>query len=90
MFHSIWKDLQLCSVTNLHLDSFVTLDTCWDLTAYFFMQRKSLLEVIKETVLSHLTKKCPPQVRKPLLEHFSDWFQVVYQCELLPSSFRFK
>lgn len=26
-------------------------------------QRKSLLEVIKETVLSHLTKKCPPHVR---------------------------
>ncbi|KAJ8748214.1 hypothetical protein K2173_000622 [Erythroxylum novogranatense] len=25
--------------------------------------RKSLLEVIKETVLSHLTKKCPPQVQ---------------------------
>ncbi|XP_057964478.1 protein PEP-RELATED DEVELOPMENT ARRESTED 1, chloroplastic [Malania oleifera] len=26
-------------------------------------KRKSLLEVIKETVLSHLTKKCPPQVQ---------------------------
>ncbi|KAF6165462.1 hypothetical protein GIB67_028021 [Kingdonia uniflora] len=26
-------------------------------------QRKSLLEVIKETVLSHLTKKCPPHVQ---------------------------
>lgn len=26
-------------------------------------KRKSLLEVIKETVLSHLTKKCPPHVR---------------------------
>ncbi|KAG9446421.1 hypothetical protein H6P81_012549 [Aristolochia fimbriata] len=26
-------------------------------------QRKSLLEVIKETVLSHLTNKCPPQVQ---------------------------
>ncbi|KAL4557581.1 hypothetical protein LXL04_035764 [Taraxacum kok-saghyz] len=25
-------------------------------------KRKSLLEVIKETVLSHLTKKCPPHV----------------------------
>uniref|UniRef100_A0A7N0TQD1 Uncharacterized protein n=1 Tax=Kalanchoe fedtschenkoi TaxID=63787 RepID=A0A7N0TQD1_KALFE len=28
-----------------------------------FLQRKSLLEVIKETVLSHLTKKCPPHVQ---------------------------
>lgn len=27
------------------------------------VKRKSLLEVIKETVLSHLTKKCPPHVR---------------------------
>ncbi|XP_044465604.1 protein PEP-RELATED DEVELOPMENT ARRESTED 1, chloroplastic [Mangifera indica] len=26
-------------------------------------QRKALLEVIKETVLSHLTKKCPPHVQ---------------------------
>ncbi|KAF8391866.1 hypothetical protein HHK36_022204 [Tetracentron sinense] len=26
-------------------------------------QRKSLLEVIKQTVLSHLTKKCPPHVQ---------------------------
>lgn len=26
-------------------------------------KRKSLLEVIKETVLAHLTKKCPPQVQ---------------------------
>ncbi|MED6151477.1 Protein PEP-RELATED DEVELOPMENT ARRESTED 1, chloroplastic, partial [Stylosanthes scabra] len=26
-------------------------------------KRKSLLEVIKETVLSHLTKKCPPHVQ---------------------------
>lgn len=26
-------------------------------------QRKSLLEVVKETVLSHLTKKCPPHVQ---------------------------
>ncbi|XP_037496076.1 protein PEP-RELATED DEVELOPMENT ARRESTED 1, chloroplastic isoform X2 [Jatropha curcas] len=26
-------------------------------------KRKSLLEVIKETVLSHLTRKCPPQVQ---------------------------
>lgn len=26
-------------------------------------QRKSILEVIKETVLSHLTKKCPPHVQ---------------------------
>ncbi|KAJ4733142.1 Chaperone surA [Rhynchospora pubera] len=26
-------------------------------------QRKSLLEVIKQTVLDHLTKKCPPQVQ---------------------------
>ncbi|KAH9626917.1 hypothetical protein KSS87_014978 [Heliosperma pusillum] len=26
-------------------------------------ERKSLLEVIKETVLSHLTKKCPPHVQ---------------------------
>lgn len=29
----------------------------------FIVQRKALLEVIKETVLSHLTKKCPPHVR---------------------------
>lgn len=67
--------------------------------AYISLQRKSLLEVIKETVLSHLTKKCPPQVRnfsEPLHEHFSDWFQVVYQCDMnrssliSPSSFRFK
>ncbi|XVF81287.1 hypothetical protein PTKIN_Ptkin15bG0143500 [Pterospermum kingtungense] len=29
----------------------------------FLVQRKSLLEVIKETVLSHLTKKCPPHVQ---------------------------
>ncbi|CAL5427104.1 unnamed protein product [Camellia sinensis] len=27
------------------------------------LQRKSILEVIKETVLSHLTKKCPPHVQ---------------------------
>nr|GLL16813.1 uncharacterized protein LOC109173744 [Ipomoea trifida] len=26
-------------------------------------KRKSLLEVVKETVLSHLTKKCPPHVQ---------------------------
>ncbi|KAF3334336.1 hypothetical protein FCM35_KLT20940 [Carex littledalei] len=26
-------------------------------------QRKSLLEVIKQTILDHLTKKCPPQVQ---------------------------
>ncbi|CAI9283817.1 unnamed protein product [Lactuca saligna] len=26
-------------------------------------KRKSLLEVIKETILSHLTKKCPPHVQ---------------------------
>ena len=31
--------------------------------SFFSFQRKSLLEVIKETVLSHLTKKCPPHVR---------------------------
>nr|GLL19645.1 uncharacterized protein LOC109173744 [Ipomoea trifida] len=30
-------------------------------------KRKSLLEVVKETLLSHLTKKCPPHVQVGLL-----------------------
>lgn len=35
--------------------------------AFIPFQRKSLLEVIKETILSHLTKKCPPHVSVYLL-----------------------
>lgn len=43
----------LCFLFSLHLSLAIGL---------LFVQRKSLLEVIKETVLSHLTKKCPPHV----------------------------
>ncbi|KAG7539830.1 hypothetical protein ISN45_Aa07g001080 [Arabidopsis thaliana x Arabidopsis arenosa] len=33
-------------------------------------KRKSLLEVVKETVLSHLTKKCPPHVSNIKISFF--------------------
>ncbi|MBA0817338.1 hypothetical protein Gohar_028241, partial [Gossypium harknessii] len=40
-------------------------------------KRKSLLEVIKETVLAHLTKKCPPHVRKLYLIQLQRKVQVI-------------
>ncbi|KAJ0054217.1 hypothetical protein Pint_03081 [Pistacia integerrima] len=41
----------------------VELEICVDSLYVVFVKRKALLEVIKETVLSHLTKKCPPHVQ---------------------------
>lgn len=57
-----------CYLFAIAKDSYV----CFTMTVFsamftligmiFCLQRKSLLEVIKDTILSYLTKKCPPHV----------------------------
>ncbi|MBA0728895.1 hypothetical protein Golax_023209, partial [Gossypium laxum] len=59
------KDLESNSSLGLLLvTNSVSLNVIWVLVVSLMSDmRKSLLEVIKETVLAHLTKKCPPHVQ---------------------------